>query len=102
MAIEIKTIEDLKAIFVTELIAAFEGDLGIIDNQGQISLIAGSIEDALASADAGSIAGNYTLLQHISLQATSVTATLNSSVDPWGTLQDWGIAFNAPINRQCR
>lgn len=97
MAIEIKTIADLKAIFITELIAAFEGDLGIVDNQGQISLIAGSIEDALAAADAGSIAGNYTLLQHISLQATPVTATLNTDIDPWGTLQDWGIAFNAPI-----
>ena len=97
MAIEIKTIADLKAIFITELIAAFEGDLGIVDNQGQISLIAGSIEDALAAADAGSIAGNYTLLQHISLQATPVTATLNTEIDPWGTLQDWGIAFNAPI-----
>lgn len=97
MAIEIKTIKDLKAIFITELIAAFNGELGIVDNQGQISLIAGSIEDALAAADAGSVAGNYALLQHISLQATPVTATLNSDTDPWGTLQDWGIAFNSPI-----
>ena len=97
MAKTIPTIEELKIQSAADLIAVFEGELGVIDNQGQLALIAGSIEDALTAAQAGQTFGNYSLLEHISKQATPVTATLNSEDDPFGTLQDWGITFNNPI-----
>jgi len=97
MAITIPTIEELKTRGAADLIAAFEEELGIIDNQGQLALIAGSIEDALITAQAGQTFGNDSLLQHISLQVTPISATLNSTEDPFGTLQDWGITFNNPI-----
>ncbi len=97
MAVIIQTIQELKQQAVADLIAEYEGELGIADNKGQLALIAGSIEDAITTAQVGQTFGNYTLLEHISRQATPVTATLNSEQDPFGTLQDWGITFNNPI-----
>lgn len=97
MATTTPTIEELKNQSVADLIASFMGDLGVIDNQGALALVAGSIEDALTTAQAGQTFGNYSLLDHIAKQVTPVTATLNSEEDPFGTLQDWGIAFNNPI-----
>lgn len=97
MPVQIPTIEELKIQSVADLIAEYSGELGIVANQGLLALVAGSIEDALSTAQVGQTFGNYTLLEHIALQATPVAATLNSEQDPFGTLQDWGITFNNPI-----
>lgn len=96
----IPDIETLKQESTADLIAAFDGDLGVLNADGQLALIAGSIEEALAAMTAGQTFGLYTLEEHIARQATPATATLNTSDDPWGLLQDWGISFSVPYGTE--